>query len=255
VPSIHFDREAELRIGRTLLRLRDADTPVAPALAERTGRLRGFGRSRALLAALCAAGIGSLVADLYLESYSELEWLPFASGALAGVLALLAWSGAWAFANRMVAHETRFFAHCAIASAGLLVGNLAYTALEYEQFLLSPGRHHWITEQLVSYALAVGLIFAHLSLFSAMDARRRLAAVALACAAIFVTTAAVQQATIEQFSNGIAFDSVLKPLPERLLPAESLDSFFASAGALRDEVDQLALEETARTKHVEFDLD
>ena len=37
--------------------------------------------------------------------------------------------------------------------------------------------------------------------------------------------------------------SVLKPLPASWLPAESLDAFFASATSLRDEVDQLALEE------------
>jgi hypothetical protein len=243
VPSLHFAREAELRIGRTVLRLRDADSPVPPALAERASRLRRFGHSRALLASLCAAGIGSILLKLYLETYSELEWLSFASGALAAALALLAWAGAWAFANRTVAHETRFFAHCAIASAALLAGNLAFTALEYEQFLFSPGRHHWIADQLVSYALAVGVIFAHLSLFSAMDAWRRFTSVAAACAAIFVTGAAVERATLEQFSNGITFDSVLKPLPERWLPAESIDEFFASAGALRDEVDALALEE------------
>jgi hypothetical protein len=255
VPSIAFARDAELRIGRTVLRLRDAQTPVPPALPERSDRLRRFGHSRALLASLCAAGLASILAGQYLGSYSELEWLPFASSALGSVLALLAWAGAWAFANRMVAHETRFLAHCAIASAGVVVGNLAFTALEYEQFLLSPGRHHWIADQLLGYALAVGLVFAHLSLFSAMEARRRLASVALACAAVFVTFAAVERSTVEHFGNGLTFDSVLKPLPASWLPAESLDAFFASATSLRDEVDQLALEEARAGDSAEEDLD
>src|SRR5262249_49738288 len=115
------DSECHLRIGQTVLRLRAATYPVAPALpaASEGGLVRIAGRWTGTASVVLGFAL-FLAVDGWLESYDADSRKFVVLGSLALVLAGLVWSGVWAVVSRAVSHRFHFREHCTVATGALL---------------------------------------------------------------------------------------------------------------------------------------
>lgn len=227
-----------LRVGRAQLRFHAADEPVAPALldVEETSRFQ----RRGVALGVCVVAFALTATDAYLSAYQPEFFAPSVYGILLLALLVAVWSTAWAFVNRVVAHEWRLLAHTATVCAfgiGLFVLGLA---TEYWSFIFPASRAVDVVGALVTVALLAALLDGHLSLMSAAaPGRRRIAAFVLALSAVG-TLELLDRLEDNLFSTRMEFASSLKPVPAHWLPTESIDQFTDQLSQVRDEVDELA---------------
>jgi hypothetical protein len=233
----------ELRIGRTVLRFASPDLPVRPTLVDPAGRA---GVEQHLLnprlavlgMVLAVAGSGT---DAYLTSSGEFTGIDFVTPGLAGLLVGAAWAGAWAFANRLVAHRFRFFAHLGWASL-IGVGALAATyATRWLGFFLPNAGMEWV--RLAAYfVLGAALLAGHFWLVTEWDLKRRWGTALLATSIITIVLGLLATDQILPSAEGAIGTESLKPISTELVPARSIDDFFRRAKTIKTEIDRLAEE-------------
>jgi pSer/pThr/pTyr-binding forkhead associated (FHA) protein len=241
---IPLEGDTVLRIGRTLLRVRDPRQHLAPTRPDpgTVDRVAPRYRVSTLLTVVAlAAAILSL--DQYLARFDKLVPAELASETGFALLGIAFWAGAWAVINRIVGHEYRFLAHCAIAS----VVAVAYTILGWVSdavvFVVSPDRMPTLLP-LALWALLVGvLLSSHISLFSSMSRWRRTSASILAAVAILGVFHLRRAAVDTGFSNALEFPGEIAPISTRWLRTVDPDAYFEQVAALRHAVDALAAEQ------------
>jgi hypothetical protein len=157
-----------VRIGHTSLRVRAANFPVAPELADRT-----FHRWEGAL----PGGVGMLLVcgfALFARWLSDTQYFEFVRyfEALAwGVGAALLWSGAWAFGNRLFGRHARLGRHLFIFGSGVVA--LALLAL-----LAAATAYAFSAEAFTHYAshaatvLVAGMVYFHLCTVKPQNRRR-----------------------------------------------------------------------------------
>lgn len=244
---VALDGDVSLRIGRTLLRVREPRQPLAPTRPD-PHRAGGAARLHPLAASLVVVALcsASLALDAYASRFGKFEPLQLASEIGFALLGLTFWAGGWAVVNRIVAHEYRFSAHCAIASAAAMAYTVIYRLSDTLVFLLSPDRTPALLP-LVVWTLLVGLLLSsHISLFSSLGRWRRTAAAMLVSLAILGVFHLRQEAFNTGFSNALEFPGEIAPIPTRWLRPADPDSYFEKVAILRETVDALAAEEKDR---------
>lgn len=230
--ALAIDGDTVVRMGHTSLRIRGAAHQVAPELVDRTmhgweGMLPGgAGIVLALLAALLVAWLTDASNDP--ERYAQFP------AAAAGIG--LAWSGLWAFGNRLFGRRARLGRH-------LFIYGSALAALVGVRLLASVAAYAWSLEWLTGYAshaavatVAVAVYF-HLATVTPQYRRRlRLACALLAILASILILAGNMQ------RHGRTADELYMPVllpPElRASPDLPVADYMNQVGAMKREIDE-----------------
>ena len=231
VKELTLGGDTVVRMGHTSLRIRPAAHPVPPELVDRTmhgweGMLPGgAGIVLCVLTALLVAWLLDAGADP--ERYALYPALTVGAG--------LAWSGMWAFSNRLFGRRARLGRHLFIVGFGL-------AALVGVRLLASVVAYAWSFEWLTGYGshavvVTVALmIYFHLATVTPQFRRR----LRISCAGIAVLVSLLILAGNMQ-RNGRTADELYMPVllpPElRASPDVPVAEYMGSVGAMKREID------------------
>jgi hypothetical protein len=234
---------AEVRVGRTTLRLRDANETLPPAVSETAQRL-----PHAVHWALKPRG-GLTVLTVVAVVCSLLGW----SGAtdksaasatlgagLLGVFFVSVWAGGWGLVTRGSDRRFRFLAHLVVASVALLIITASVVLSGWLMFYF-PGA--WLVGEVSGVVILLTLaadVVGHLTVAGSLTPRGRLYAGIGVCAAIVGLIILGTLAKDDKFSDVPAFSSTLKPVPGGIVPAIPADDFGASLTDLKEKIDKAA---------------
>lgn len=254
---------AEIRVGRTMLRFRDSDDPVSPALvdvitapappapiARPAIKLRRRARVRATIersarttwARLLTVGAAAFAIALYSwtgssERSSANEAL-FAALGFAVIVAV--WAGIWAVASRVSVQRFHFVAHMAVAAV-VTLGGLAWTlAAEWLSFFFPDASLADVLSVGIGLVMLAALVAGHLSLATGFSRARQwktgfvVAGVALLIGGLAALTEE------DSFSDVPTFSGVVKPVGSAWLPTASVEEFGNVMETLKQEVDEMA---------------
>lgn len=239
---------SDITIGHTVLRFRDRQEQVRPALM-----LGAQVTNTALLVpsrpvvpvgwgGLAAMGTASVV--FALNSWLGNTGRTGASDVMSVLLALWGgctlWAAGWAVASRITQHRAFFGRHFLIATLACLAALLLLGLGEWVGFFFPSSEVPGFLISVLFMALASYTIVRHLAIASHMSPTQRMR--------VGITVAAVQLALLgvsaltdeEEFSDVPAFASGLKAIDPRFVPMQSVDDFGAGLAELREETDKLA---------------
>jgi len=249
-----------VRIGRTLIRFRDTEEAVAPALvddqassapapvvADDTGApphsagVRVLATTRGRLTVIGAA----------LAAFAVNGWLTDSTRSPGGtVIALIVallllasgWAAAWAAATRRVDRRFHFLGHLAVVSATLLGALVATEITEWLTFLFPGAWLVYVVTGAAYLALVAAHVAGHLGVAGTMPARRRWRAGGMVSGVILVLFTFASLAD-DGFSDTPQLASALKPLSPAWIPAGGVDDFGSAIRKARSEADDAARKE------------
>jgi type III secretion system (T3SS) inner membrane Yop/YscD-like protein len=230
VQRVAIDAEQPLRIGNTLLRVREASYQVAPAKVERTPHVA--------ISTVAAIGVVTLLLQLLILWLNETTEPRFASylPTLLGVPAVaLVWTASWALLCRIFSGQARFIRNLFIAFSVFL----AYTLVTSAAALVAFG-FSWHPIANYQYAIAwcflAAICVLHLREISASHLPMK-GGIAAALAVLAIGS----QTILRSDTSGIAqrtYSLVLLPPALHVLPAKSQDVFFANIEKLKQSLDR-----------------
>ncbi|MFL5620670.1 MAG: FHA domain-containing protein [Gemmatimonadaceae bacterium] len=258
---------SEIRLGRTLLRFRDSDELVPPALVDdeapatapvepsiapsgppapnRVPR-RGARLVAALLettrgqlavvgAMLAAVAINSWLGDTSRSPGSSVLGIVLMVGTLLSVWALI-----WAAVTRRADRRFHYLGHLAVVSAALLAAIVAVEVNEWLTFFF-PGADVIAVLYVAGFlVLAAAIVAAHLGVSGTVPRRRRWRIGFMVAGAILALTVFAVLVKDETFSDVPRFASGLKPLSGAVIPARSVDDFSAVMQKAKRKADEAA---------------
>ena len=255
---------AEVRVGRTLLRFRDSDEPVSPAIADvslvppaavtpvvkrevvlpRRAHLPAAiaQRARTTWGRLITVGVAASAIALY--SWLGSSERSSASAALSAALAFAAmiaiWAGIWAVASRVSVQRFHFVGHMAVASL-VTLGGLAWTmAAEWLSFFFPDAALADVLSIGIGLVMLAALVAGHLALASSFPRTRQWrTGFAVAGAALLIGGLAAL-AEEESFTDIPTFSGVVKPVGSEWLPTASIEEFGGVMATLKQQVDEMA---------------
>jgi hypothetical protein len=236
--------EHRYRVGETVIRLVDAEAPVAPAEPlpeDESGFLHAL-RDPRLALGLVLGSVLVFALDVYLGTYYDIGFMPVASQAAATLGALGLWSGIWAFVNRLLTHRFEYLRHlacaCLASVAYLFVGSFS----EYVEFILSSERMGVAIGVLGGAAATYFLLAAHLAVIPASTRPlRRLWATG--GTALLLGLASVLSYTGPDDTEEIPVRAPIKAFGSSLLRTETTAEFLEDVRVLREQVDEDAAED------------
>jgi hypothetical protein len=249
-----LDGKRSIQIGRTRLRVREADHPVGPELTSRP-RIRIWPLSLGLAGAL----LGAEFLTSWLGQTAEQKPGDYLGPLLALCLAVTAWTTVWAVMSRVFSGRARFERHFLIAVSGLLALTLFSELTSFGAFAFS--RRELVAYQYIfMWLLGAFVCFLHLRQLSESReiGRSRLklkagAAAALALLGIGMQTLSQWEASAN--ADRQSFLRGLKPPMFRLAHAQSDDKFFSEVSKLKPELDRARAEDPGRVWLYETDED
>lgn len=255
---------AEVRVGRTMLRFRDSDEPVSPAIADvslarpvavtTVVEPAGVLPRRARVAATVAHGarttwarlltVGVAASAIALYSWLGSSERSSASEALYAALAFAAmiaiWAGIWAVASRVSVQRFHFVGHMAVASLVTLGGLLWTMAAEWLSFFFPDASLADVLSVAVGLFMLAGLVAGHLALASGFSRTRQWrTGFAVAGAALLIGGLATL-AEEDSFTDIPTFSGVVKPVGADWLPTASVDEFGSVMEKLKEQADDMA---------------
>lgn len=230
-------------LGRTTLRIYDADHPVSAAVShhrEDRSFADVFSDRRVI-----AAGLGALALVFgvrgYLDSTSRDVGRSMLTMTIGVLLLTVLWSGLWALIGRMTHAGSRFRAHVGWACVGSVVLTLLSAVLGWIEFAIpSNDSVAVISGVLLAAAFAVYLA-GHVTMASSFPPRQALQRTIIGFGAAALVGTLITLTSKEEFSSTPDFSTTLAPLPNALLQTESIDVFAARSLKLQKDVDELAL--------------
>ena len=253
----------EIRIGRTMLRFRDSEDPVSPAIVDAitapappapvvqpAAQLRRRARVRATIARSArTTGARLLTVAATVFAVALYSWLSNsersgASEALDAALrfsALLAvWAGVWAVASRVSVQRFHFVAHLAVAAV-VALGGLAWTmTAEWLSFFFPDASLSDALSVGIGLFMVAALVAGHLSLATGFSRARQwrtgfvVAGVALLIGGLVAITEE------DAFTDVPTFSGVVKPVGSDWLPTATVEEFGSVMETLKDQVDEMA---------------
>ncbi|MRV75918.1 FHA domain-containing protein [Duganella sp. FT92W] len=244
LPQVPLSGTTVVRLGHTRLRVRNADFPVPPEVADTTMHAWEGGVPALAGLALIALFTGVDVALSDAESFNAIRYLlVIASGLGAG----LVWCGVWALANRLFGGHARFGRHLFILGSGLI-------AIGAWKAISSVLAYAWSAEVFTRYGnlatlgLGCGMVFFHLRTILPRHPRRLAAMSCLLMAAGSGLMLMNNYQSTGRLSNEL-YMSVLLPPVARHSPDHSVDDFMQQAAKLKHQAD------AAKAKTVKAELD
>lgn len=232
--SFVIDGNHHYRLGRTLIRIRTRDYPVAPELTDTTNHhWEGW---RPALAGTLLVVLTALLTT-WLSDTDEKTTSDYAIELVGVVGVMLCWSGIWAMFSRLFSGHARFGRHLWIASGGLVVlelwdqlsGMVAY-ALSWET--LATFSNH---PMLVIFAL---ILYFHLRTAGNKHPGR----LKILLATLTVISSAVIMTKQYQSTHHLAsqlYLNELYPPALRVSRDQGLDEFIQGVNTLQSRVDDL----------------
>lgn len=230
--SMTLDGDAVVRLGHTRLRVRGADFPVAPEIADTT--MHGWEGATPATIGLALIAVFSCFETWLgdVEPFALIRYLLVLASSLAGALL---WAGVWALANRLFGSHARMGRHLFILGGALAVVGL-WRALS------SVLAYAWSAESLTRYGslvtlgIACAMIFFHLITIKPHHPRRFLitATVMLLAGSGLLVLSNLQ--TTGRASDEL-YMSVLLPPEVRQSEDRSVDQFLLNAARLKTGAD------------------
>jgi hypothetical protein len=230
------DGDRPLRIGRTLVRIRETDHAVAP---ERRAVPVVHTWRRALALAVAVIALETFLAWLGETTERKVAHYVLPLGILAFLT--LAWTAAWAILTRIFAGHARFERHLVIALSALLVFSVVDEFVDAAAFAFSA-------RVLADYAYAgawlllAALCFFHLREIAPVRLRFKAAVVfGLGLAAVAAQTLA--QSELRPWNARQTYLHDLKPPFMRAVSPQSATAFFDEAERLKGKLDRARKDE------------
>jgi FHA domain-containing protein len=231
-----------LRAGRTTFRIVPADAMVPPALATHASAPAEGGWEQGWVAAAAGAVAGGVYGFTRLLGDADVHRPAQLLGdALMMALVLAIWAGAWALATRAIWHRARFLAHFIVVAVAVVAMMAVVAGVEYAAFIAPgvPGFEGAII--LLSFVVATGLVYGHLTIATALS-KARVAAISTAIIFGLAALAALMADGEGPKMGGSMpqFSAELKPLRTGIIPVQDTTDFFAGLKELKTSVDSLA---------------
>ncbi len=230
-----LDAHTTLRIGRTVLRVRDASFSVAP---ERIDRGRRWIERWPFAAAACMLVVLYGLYEAWVGAFGPRAAATGYVTTPLGLLALLVvWSGGWSLANRLFARHAHFNAHLSVAATGLLA-LLLVDAVGGQLGFVSGSRHVSSAAHLLLLVGIGALIFAHLALIRPLRLRR-MAMVGFSLTAVLIGLDMFRNYQGRGILIDVPFMTTLSYPGLRAVQPGTLDTFLQRAAALKPDIDRL----------------
>jgi hypothetical protein len=231
VKQAALDGDRVLRVGHTLLRVRDVSHAVTPERAE----------PRQARAWPAAAGLAIVILaieaiDLYLNETAEPKLSRYLVPLLTGVVLVLGWAAIWAVLARVFSGQARFERNLVVALAGLLTFSLYNELVDLSVFGFA-WRALLGYQYIGAWLLLAATCFLHLCEIGPGRLRLKLGAVAALALIAIVMQSSGQS---ELFGNAERDAPTRRLLPPgfRLSPAGTIEGFFADVGQLKAKLDR-----------------
>ncbi|MYN07566.1 FHA domain-containing protein [Pseudoduganella aquatica] len=232
--SVPLSGTTVVRLGHTRLRVRDANFPVPPEVADTTMHAWEGGAPALAGLALIALFIGAEAAlvDAETQSFQTIRYLLVIASGLAGGLV---WSGLWALANRLFGGHARMGRHLFILGSGLVMAG-AWRVLS--NVLAYAWSLEWLTRygNLVTLAIVCGVIFFHMRTIKPRNPKTLMKG----CMVLMALGSGLILASNMQNSGRLAdelYMSVLLPPVVRQSPDHPVSDFMAEAAKLKTQAD------------------
>lgn len=252
VREIAVDTATSVTMGHSRWRLIPADDALAMAAEQPLPQAQRGNAWRAIGWTLLASGVG-LFGD-WLEQVEELRVGPVLTSLIAGLILMLVWSAAWGLLTRLFAHEMRFARHLSIAAVGSLIASLMMFAIGYLGYALAAeplGRFSYVGY----WILFAAICHAHLRTLGSGH-RMLKAGVAVGLCALAIT---VQSVNLLQPENrdeeSPRYVRQIAPPAFRLVPVQTMDSWFGELESMQAEVEQARAQSIERDGTVEPDAE
>ncbi|CCD98810.1 FHA domain-containing protein [Bradyrhizobium sp. STM 3809] len=231
-PQLVLDGTEPIRIGQTLLRVRDAAHAVEPE------RLAGSDRGALPIIAAIALGavllaINSLL--VWFAQTSEPHLSDYLVPTLTMIGVVIAWVGAWALLSRLFSARAHFLRHLLIAEAGLVAFWIYSEFAQFASFALT-----WTRIFTYGYAVAWIVLAAICFLHLREVGRTHMVVKGVVVGVLLVVAIAVQTLQrSEAFANSGRpnVTHVLLPPSLRLVPLRSEQAFIGDVGRLKARLD------------------
>jgi hypothetical protein len=233
---VTVDGDQPLRIGRTLVRIREPGHPVAP---ERKAAPVVHAWPRVL--ALAAAVIALETFLAWLGDTSERKVARYALPIGIHAALTLAWTSAWAVLTRIFAGQARFDRHLIIALTGLLAFSIADEIVDAAAFAFSWRLLADLT-YVAAWVFLAGLCWLHLREIGHAHLKLK-AAVVFGLAAAAVGAQTLAQAELRQWTPRQSYLRDLKPPFMRIASPQDGAAFFDDAAKLKAKLDRARKEE------------
>ena len=240
-PRIRLTSPAVVRLGRTQLRVVAGDQAVPPAVSdpEPTGRLAAVFASPRAMAAVLAGGTLLMAVSVWLADYEAKTSDELLGPIVALAAGVVTWAAIWAVAGRIMVHRGRFWQHLTLSTLFFAALWLAGFVGSWAAFYFKPEIILGV-EELVVFALFLGVIVIHAGLASNASMKRRVLFSLALGAGLGVLALAGDQAFRNDFGLAtVAVEATLKPVPDALVPAGSPDRFIDGMTSLKRTVDRL----------------
>ncbi len=233
--TIVLDGERPIRIGHTMLRIRDASHAVqSERLPPREGHHALFLAVAFALAMVCIETL-----SLWLSETDQPKISRYAMPILTLLLGIVGWTAVWAVITRIFSHQARFERHLLIATSAALAISLLTETVDFFSFALS-----WralSTYQYVGFwCVVAAACFFHLREVGSTRLRLK-AGVVLGLLAI-----GIAMHTVSRFDGGarVSQQAQMRLMPPalRLAPLHSEEAFFADVERLKSRLDRDRLE-------------
>lgn len=234
----------EVQLGKTWLRFRDEDAPVAPAVPlqrsvatpARAPRWheRTIGRVGLVVGALGLTGL-----EGWLDS-PELDAGTQVLGITLGVaVVFIMWAGIWAVAARVVRGKFAFLAHLAVIAAAWIVFDVGDRIKNTIEFFLPENRVVPVLYTGLLLAVLAALVAGHLAFSSHLNRAARWRVGATVSAVLLALLGAFALVDDGRFTSEAAFSSEILTVSPSLVPKQSVTEFSADMADLRADVDEL----------------
>ncbi|BAM89443.1 conserved membrane hypothetical protein [Bradyrhizobium oligotrophicum S58] len=231
-PQLVLDGAQPIRIGQTLLRVRDAGHAVEPE------RLAGSERGALPIVAAIVLGAALLAMNAILVWFaqtSEAHLSDYLVPTITMIGVVVAWVGVWALLARLFSGRSHFLRHLLIAEAGLVVFWIYSEFAQVASFALN-----WTA--VFTYGYAVSWIVLALICFLHLRAvgRTHMVAKGIVVAVLLVVAIAVQTLQrSEAFANSGRpnISHVLMPPSLRVVPLRDEQAFIEDITGLKAQLD------------------
>jgi len=239
VATLEIHSGTQFRIGHTLLRYCGVDHPLAPTAVDRIEKASPLTSPYAAVGATVFVLV-LLLLESFLSSVERVKAINIISEPLPVIATMLGWAGLWALASRLIVSRFYFAPHVTIAAAVLVATTTLGVLFEWMEFLFPAIPLLWLASLVSNGLVLAGLVYGHLGFASFLGMRSRIwAGLAVSVAVVGMNTISYFAAR-SKFSNQMEYTGVLKPIDAALLPATSVDQFFADSQKIKAELDKLA---------------
>jgi hypothetical protein len=239
VENLELQSGTEFRLGRTVLRYRAADHPIAPTLVDNQPTpTRWTSPYIAVIAGLIVFLLSCL--EAYLDSVERVTAAAIVSEPLITLSMLLTWAGFWSLAGRIIVSRFHFAPHVTIACGAILSFVALGVFAEWSEFFIPTVPSIWLAGLVGSGLILGALVYNHLGFSSLLRRSSRLWAALLVSVASVGFSVVLDLAARAKFSTVMEYTGVVKPIDAAWIPSVSLDQFIGDTEKLKKDLDSLA---------------